>query len=84
MRERIIANKFDCYFLELGSCHPNSGNTGGDSSNKGSYETTTRGSRNRSLPILDITGNQVQRWMNFVQKFRPDYQLIGVILPDKI
>jgi serine/threonine-protein kinase len=28
-------------------------------------------SRTRSIPILDITGNKVQRWMNFVQGFRP-------------
>ncbi|MEG4812433.1 hypothetical protein QUA82_33650 [Microcoleus sp. F8-D3] len=24
-----------------------------------------------SIPILDITGSKVQRWMNFVQKFKP-------------
>ena len=28
-------------------------------------------SRSRSLPILDITGNQVPPWMNFVQGFQP-------------
>jgi hypothetical protein len=28
-------------------------------------------SRNRSIPILDITGNKIQRWMNFVQSFKP-------------
>ncbi|MEG4287214.1 hypothetical protein QUB68_29335 [Microcoleus sp. A006_D1] len=28
-------------------------------------------SSHRSLPILDITGNKVQRWLNFVQGFRP-------------
>ncbi|MCC3409702.1 MAG: hypothetical protein JGK17_29970 [Microcoleus sp. PH2017_10_PVI_O_A] len=28
-------------------------------------------SRTRSIPILDITGNKVDRWMNFVQGFRP-------------
>ena len=24
-----------------------------------------------SIPILDITGSKVQRWMNFVQNFKP-------------
>jgi hypothetical protein len=28
-------------------------------------------SRTRSIPSLDITGNKVQRWTNFVQRFRP-------------
>ncbi|MEG3922666.1 hypothetical protein [Microcoleus sp. POL10_C6] len=28
-------------------------------------------SRTRSIPILDITGNKIQRWTNFVQGFRP-------------
>ena len=28
-------------------------------------------SRTRSIPILDITGNKVDRWIDFVQKFRP-------------
>ena len=28
-------------------------------------------SRTRSIPILDITGNKIQRWTNFVQRFRP-------------
>jgi hypothetical protein len=28
-------------------------------------------SRTRSIPILDISGNKVDRWMDFVQKFRP-------------
>ncbi|WP_293366644.1 hypothetical protein [Microcoleus sp. CAWBG50] len=28
-------------------------------------------SRTRSIPILDITGNKVDRWLNFVQSFRP-------------
>jgi hypothetical protein len=28
-------------------------------------------SRTRSIPILDITGNKIQPWTNFVQRFRP-------------
>jgi hypothetical protein len=28
-------------------------------------------SRTRSIPILDITGNKIDRWLNFVQSFRP-------------
>lgn len=28
-------------------------------------------SRTRSIPILDISGNKVDRWLNFVQRFRP-------------
>jgi hypothetical protein len=28
-------------------------------------------SRTRSIPILDITDNKVDRWMDFVQRFRP-------------
>ncbi len=28
-------------------------------------------SRTRSIPILDISGNQVDRWLKFVQRFRP-------------
>lgn len=28
-------------------------------------------SRTRFIPILEITGNKVDRWMNFVQGFRP-------------
>ncbi|MEZ2235076.1 hypothetical protein [Microcoleus sp.] len=28
-------------------------------------------SRTRSIPILDISGNKIQRWTNFVQRFRP-------------
>ncbi|MCU0543047.1 MAG: hypothetical protein MUE44_12745 [Oscillatoriaceae cyanobacterium Prado104] len=27
--------------------------------------------RTRSIPTLNITGNKVDRWLNFVQKFRP-------------
>ncbi|NJK69145.1 MAG: hypothetical protein HC849_32305 [Oscillatoriales cyanobacterium RU_3_3] len=27
--------------------------------------------RTRYIPILDITGNKVDRWLNFVQRFRP-------------
>lgn len=29
-------------------------------------------SRTRSIQILDITGNKIQPWMNFVQGFRPE------------
>ncbi|MGL5059531.1 MAG: hypothetical protein ACRC62_06075 [Microcoleus sp.] len=28
-------------------------------------------SRTRAIPTLNITGNKVDRWMNFVQRFRP-------------
>jgi hypothetical protein len=28
-------------------------------------------SRTRAIPTLNITGNKVDRWLNFVQKFRP-------------
>jgi serine/threonine-protein kinase len=28
-------------------------------------------SRTRAIPILAITGNKVDRWLNFVQRFRP-------------